>query len=45
MDTYHYEVKFPGNKITQLAANIIAELVYAQCDVDDNGWSESDGQR
>ena len=28
-----YEVEFSGGEITELAANIIAELMYAQCDV------------
>ena len=31
-----YEVEFPGGEITELAANIIAELMYAQCDIDRN---------
>ena len=37
-DTCLYEVKFPGGEITELAVNIIAESMYAQCDVDGNEY-------
>ena len=30
--------EFPGGEITELAANIIAELIYAQCDVNENEY-------
>ena len=30
LDTFLYEVEFPGGEINKLAANIIAELMYAQ---------------
>ena len=33
-----YKVEFPGGDITELAANIIAELMYVQCDVDGNEY-------
>ena len=33
MDTCLYEVEFPGREMTELVANIIAESMYAQCDV------------
>ena len=36
MDKHLYEVKFPGGEITELAANIITELMYSRCDVDRN---------
>ena len=35
LDTHLYEVEFPKGAMTELAANIIAESIYAQCD--DNG--------
>ena len=38
LDTCLYEVAFPGEKITELAANIIAESMYAQCDVNGNEY-------
>ena len=34
LDTCLYEVEFPGGQMTDLAANIIAESMHAQCDVD-----------
>ena len=36
LETSLYEVEFSGEEITELAANIIAESMYAQCDVDQN---------
>ena len=33
-----YEVEFPGGDITKLVANIIAESMYAQCDVNGNEY-------
>ena len=33
LDTHLYEVEFPGEDMTELAANIIAESIYAQCDI------------
>ena len=36
LDTCLYEVEFPGGEITELAANMIAESMYAQCDVNRN---------
>ena len=38
LDTCLYEVKFPGGEITELAVNIIAELMYVQCNVDGNEY-------
>ena len=32
LDTHLYEVEFPGGEMTELAANIIAESIYVQCD-------------
>ena len=37
LDTHLYKVEFPGGEITELAAKMIAESIYAQCDVD---WNE-----
>ena len=34
LDTCVYEVAFSWGEITELAGNIIAESMYAQCDVD-----------
>ena len=34
LDTCLYEVKFPGEEFMEMEANVIAEVVYAQCDVD-----------
>ena len=36
LDTSHYEVEFPGGEMTELAANIIAESMHAQCNVNGN---------
>ena len=38
MDRCLYEVEFPRGEITELAANIIAESMYAQCDVNVNEY-------
>ena len=38
LDTHLYEVEFPGREMTELAANIIAESMYAQCDIDGNEY-------
>ena len=38
LDTNLYEMEFPGEKITELAAIIIVESMHAHCDVD---WNES----
>ena len=35
LDIHLYEVEFPGGEIKKLAANIIAEPMYAQCDMSD----------
>ena len=35
---HHYEVKLPGEEVIKLMANIIAELMYAQCDVNGNEY-------
>ena len=34
LDTCLYEMAFPGGEMTELVANIIAESMYAHCDVD-----------
>ena len=36
LDTCLYKVEFPGREMTELAANIIAESMYAKCDVSRN---------
>ena len=36
LDIYLYELEFAGGDITELAANAIAELMYAQSDVNGN---------
>ena len=38
LDTCIYEVEFPGREMTELAANVIAESMYTQCDVDRNEY-------
>ena len=36
LDTSSYEVEFPGDELTELAANSISESIYAHCDEDGN---------
>jgi hypothetical protein len=38
MDTRVYEVHFPDGHTKELAANVIAEALYAQCDPDGNQY-------
>ena len=38
MDTRVYEVRFPGGRTKELAANTMAEALYAQCDPDGNQY-------
>ena len=38
LDTHLYKVGFPGGEMTELAANIIAESIYAQCDIIKNAY-------
>ena len=38
MDTRVYEVRFPDGRTEELAANTIAEALYAQCDPDGNQY-------
>ena len=38
LDIHPYEVEFTGGEITELTANIIAELMCAQCDDDSNKY-------
>ena len=38
LDTSCCEVEFLGGEITELASNIIAELMYVQCDNNGNGY-------
>ena len=38
METHLYEVEFPGVEIAKLAVNIIAKLMYAQCDIIGNEY-------
>eukprot|EP00804_Cyclotella_cryptica_P020326 CCRYP_014066-RA/>CCRYP_014066-RA protein AED:0.16 eAED:0.16 QI:0/0/0/1/1/1/3/0/747 len=38
LDTRIYEVRFPDGRTEELAANVIAEAVYAQCDADGNQY-------
>ena len=37
-DTHIYEVRFPNGRMEELAANVITEAVYAQCDADGNQY-------
>ena len=37
LDTRQYEVKFTDIEVTELTANVIAGMMYAQCDKDVNG--------
>ena len=36
LDSRHYEVRFPDGRTEELAANVIAEAIYAQCEADGN---------
>ena len=38
LDTRVYEVRFPDKRTEELAANVIAETVYAQCDANGNQY-------
>ena len=38
LDTREYEVEFANGEVTELAANIIAETMFAQCDDDGNEY-------
>ena len=38
LETHLYEVEFPGGEMTELVANIIAESIYTQCDVNGNEY-------
>ena len=38
LDPRVYEVRFPDRQTEELAANVIAEVVYAQCDADGNQY-------
>ena len=38
LDTREYIVKFDDSDVTELTANLIAELMYAQCDPDGNQY-------
>ena len=38
LDTCLYEVEFPEGEMTKLVANIIAESMYAQCDIVENEY-------
>ena len=38
IDTRMYQVEFAVGKVTELAANIIAESIYAQCDAGRNQY-------
>ena len=38
LDTCMYEVCFPNGRAEELAANVIAEAIYAQCDDDENQY-------
>jgi hypothetical protein len=33
-----YEVRFPNRRTEELAVNVIAETIYAQCDADGNQY-------
>ncbi|KAL7571623.1 hypothetical protein ACA910_011163 [Epithemia clementina (nom. ined.)] len=38
LNTRLYEVEFPDGKVTEYAANILAQNMIAQCDLDSNQW-------
>ena len=38
LDTRTYEVQFPGGKVAEYSANVIAENMYAQCDLEGNQY-------
>ena len=38
LNTYFYNVEFQGGETTELAANIIAESLYPQCDANGNNY-------
>jgi hypothetical protein len=38
LDSHVYEVRFPDRRTEELAANVIAEAVYAQCDANGNQY-------
>jgi hypothetical protein len=38
LDTHVYEICFPNGRTEELAANVIAEAVYAQCDANGNQY-------
>ena len=38
LDTKMHQVEFAGSKITELAENIIAKLMYALCNADGNEY-------
>ena len=38
LDTRMYQVEFAGGKVTELTTNVIAQSMYAQCDVDRNEY-------
>ena len=39
LDIKIYQVEFAGGKVTELTANIIAESMYAQCNLEGNKHS------
>ena len=38
LDTRVYQVEFPGGKDAESSTNVIAELLYTQCDAGGNGY-------
>ena len=38
LDTFLYEVEFHGGEVTELAANITTESMYAHCNVNGNEY-------
>ena len=38
LDTHVYKVRFPDGRTEELAANVITETIYAQCDADGNQY-------
>ena len=42
LDTHLHMVEFPKREITELSANIIEELMYAQCDINGNRYFQSE---
>jgi hypothetical protein len=43
LDTRTYEIEFPGGRIDEYTANVIAENMYAQCDIEGRQYNLMEG--